>query len=292
MLKNVNIFNINSIQIFYHDHGAGRPLVMLHGFGASSYSWRHLTAGLSSRFRLISMDLKGFGLSDKPLDEHYTIEDQADIVTGFIQDSDLDDVVLVGHSFGGAVALLASLKEKEAGNRRITSLVLISAAGFNQQLPCFIRMLRTPILKYFPLVLLPKTLTAKMILKKAFYDDTKITTDMIEAYAGYMDLPGAYHALTMTAKKIIPENIGEITAAYPSIDVPALLIWGAKDEIVPAEVGRRLEGALRNAKLHIMQDCGHVPQEECPEQTIDLIARFLADPVAKRGGELCCKYDG
>lgn len=282
MREKANTYTANDIKISYHDHGAGQPLVMLHGFGSSSYSWRHVTTGLSGGFRLISIDLKGFGLSEKPLDEHYTAEDQADIVIGFINEHDLNDVVLIGHSLGGAVALVAGLKEKETGIGRITRMVLIAAASFNQKLPFFIRILRTPILKYFPRVLLPAAVTAKMMLKKAFYDDTKVTEDMIEKYAGCLYLPGAYHALTMTAEKIIPENIGEITGKYPSIDIPALLIWGGRDEIVPLEVGKRLEGALRNAKLHVIQDCGHIPQEECPEQTIDIMERFLAEPVAER----------
>jgi pimeloyl-ACP methyl ester carboxylesterase len=78
---------------------------------------------------------------------------------------------------------------------------------------------------------------------------------------------------------MLPANIEEISERYKSINIPVLLIWGDKDEIVPLEVGRKLAGNIPNSKLVIVPNCGHVPQEECPRQTIEAIESFLSYPT-------------
>src|SRR5262245_52471382 len=103
--KNTLKFNGNGqVKLHYEIHGAGKPVIFLHGFGASTYSWRHLIPSLKTHFKLIMIDLKGFGQSPKPNDNNYSAHDQANLICQFIIQEDLRNVTLVGHSYGGGVA--------------------------------------------------------------------------------------------------------------------------------------------------------------------------------------------
>jgi pimeloyl-ACP methyl ester carboxylesterase len=265
----------DGVNISYIDRGSGTPMLMLHGFGASSYSWRYIISGFAKEYRVLAVDLKGFGLSDKPNDSNYSVKDQSNIIKYFIKENHLRDVVLVGNSFGGAVALLTSFELRESGN--IKSLILLDSAGYDQDFPFFIKILRIPLLNRLSLSLVPNRTNAKMILDKAFWDDSKITEEMVSVYANYIGLSGSHHALIMTAEEIVPNDIASIMQKYKQITVPVLIIWGERDEIIPLSIGQRLAKDIPGARLQIINNCGHAPQEECPEETIYLIKNFLAN---------------
>lgn len=259
----------------YHEQGEGDPILFLHGFGGSSYSWRYVSKSFSGDHRVIAVDLKGFGLSDKPIDNRYSARDQSEIIVRFIEEEHLNGITLVGHSFGGAVALLTYLSLENRDKNPIRRLILIDAASYRQPLPGFISLLRTPCLGDLFLSLLPTSLNVKMVLKEAFHDDGKITDEMIKTYAGYLDLPGARHALIESAAQIIPEDIDQTTRDYRTIKVPVLLIWGERDSIVPLTIGEKLKKDIPQSVLIKIAGCGHIPQEECPEETISLIYSFI-----------------
>jgi pimeloyl-ACP methyl ester carboxylesterase len=273
------LFKAGDIDINYRVQGSGRPVILLHGFGASCRTWGRLKAEFFHGFRLISIDLKGFGLSGKPRDQRYSARDQSDIVIKFIEKHDLRDVILVGHSFGGAVALLTCIRIQTSSEKSppIAGMILIGAASFRQELPSFIRILQIPFLSHLLLALAPASFFTKIILAKAFYDKTRITREIVDIYAGPLKLPGSRHALIATAKKLVPGDMESITGSYSGIRMPVLLIWGEQDVIVPLEVGRRLESVLPGATLHIIRKCGHIPQEEYPEETSRLLLNFFND---------------
>ncbi len=273
--NDMKTLSYDGVNIKYIDRGAGQPLLLLHGFGASSYSWRYIIDKFSVNYRVIAIDLKGFGLSGKPTDEKYSPSDQSQIIINFIKDLGLKDVILVGHSFGGAVALFSYLEMQKSNYTPVVKMILIDSASYKQEFPYFIQILRTPLLNRLTLFVLPDKVNANMLLKKAFYDDSKITKEMINIYASYLGLAGAYHALIKTSELILPKNIDDIVYQYKQINIPTLVIWGDKDEIVPLEVGQRLSRDISTANLHIIKDCGHVPQEECPVETIRLFEGFL-----------------
>ena len=97
------------VNLYYEEQGKGPPVLLLHGFGASTFTWRHVAPDLAETHRVIAVDLKGFGQSDKPFDERYSVSDQAELLAQLIEDKDLRDLTIVGHSFGGGVALRLAL---------------------------------------------------------------------------------------------------------------------------------------------------------------------------------------
>jgi len=255
----------------------GDPILALHGLGSSTYTWRKLNdyPDLIHNYRLILVDLKGAGQSPKPRDKHYSINEQADLIYRFIQEHDLKKLTIMGNSYGGAVSLLLAIRLCEQDPGRFSKLILIDSGGYNRKLPGHLKLLRTPILGWIALHILPAKTSARMILKKTYYDKREITEIQVEAYAGPIAAKGGRHALLQTAKQAIPKNIDEITAKYKTICVPTLILWGRQDKVIPLEIGEQLRCDIPNSRLEIIDKAGHVPQEEVPGKVIPLILEFM-----------------
>ncbi|HIJ75368.1 MAG TPA: alpha/beta hydrolase [Deltaproteobacteria bacterium] len=275
MKSRQSTFEYKGFSINYEDQGQGQPIILLHGFGAGTYTWRHILTHFSKAYRVIAIDLKGHGLSDKPRDNNYSVADQGDIIYEFIKEHSLDNVTLVGNSMGGAVSITTYLMQCDHGTNYISKLVLIDSASYRQRLPVFISVLRIPIINVLLPCLTSTKFRARNVLQEAFFDRTGITEDMVASYASYLSLPGSSYALTKTAQQIVPSNIDEVTERYKSITIPVLIIWGEKDTIIPLEVGRKLAANIPNSKLVVIPNCGHIPQEECPSQAIEAMESFM-----------------
>lgn len=263
------------ISLNFDDQGKGSPILFLHGFGASIYSFRKLVPALSENHRVISIDLKGFGNSPKPNDKNYSIDEQASLLYQFIIQHNLKYLTIAGHSYGGAIALVLALKLQEGGDDRLESLILIDSVSYPQPLPVFIRVLQTPVLGSLALSMISSRKLALSILKVCYYEDAKISEDMVGAYAAALDSIGAHHALIQTAREMIPSNFNDISALYKTLRVPALILWGRHDKIFPLKLGERLHHDLLHCELIVLENTGHIPQEESPEETLMAIYGFL-----------------
>lgn len=269
----------NPVDLYYEIHGTGNPIIFLHGLGGNLYTWRYLVGPFEPHYQLILFDLKGSGKSPKPYDNNYSMFDQGELIYQFILQNKLRNVTLVGHSFGGGVALSVALKLEKYDPQRLSRLILIDSVSYPQKLPGVIRMLRIPLLGALGLYLIPDKTKVSNMLESIYFDDSKITPKDVEAYAAPLSLPGAKFALRQTAKQIIPDNMDEIIVMYPRINVPTLLIWGREDKIIPVENGVRLHNDIKNSQLVIIDRCGHDPPEEKPEKIIEIIQKFLGDHV-------------
>lgn len=267
------------VDLYYETHGSGNSIIFLHGLGGSLYTWRYLVGPFEPHYRLILFDLKGAGKSPKPYDHNYSMFDQGELIYQFILQNGLRNVTLVGHSFGGGVALLVALKLGKYDPQRLSRLILIDSVAYPQKLPGVIRMLRIPWLGALGLYLIPDKTKVSNMLETIYFDVSKITPTDVEAYATPLSAPGAKFALRQTAKQIIPDNMEEIIGMYPRINVPTLIIWGQEDRIIPVENGVRLHNDIKNSQLVIIDRCGHDPPEEKPEKVIEIMQKFLGDQV-------------
>lgn len=269
-------FEYEDLSIKYSDHGSGQTIVFVHGLGSSSFTWRFLYKYFSLNYRVISLDLKGFGESSKPFGNDYMVSDQAKIIHSFLVNMNLNDVTLVGNSYGGAVVLSTFLNAKHKIKERISKLVLLDPAAYSQkELPGYVGLLRTPVFNRIALTLWDKNIIAKYVLKEIFHDDSLITDEMITTYSGYLKGSQSHNALIETAKNISSVETESMSTRYNQIDIPVLIIWGEFDEVINKSMGEQLNRDILNSKLVIISDCGHVPQEELPEETIAIIGQFL-----------------
>ncbi len=167
-------------ELHYTQYGFGRPVIALHGFGQTSYSWRHLAFDTPNELGFYVFDLRGCGESAKPRDEHYSMQDQADLICAFIHENDLRDATLIGHSMGGGIALLATLKLlKQRG--RLHSLVLVDSLAPPQRIPWFIRTARIPIVGPLALACAPSRVVCRAIMHQAYHDPAAIEDDAVAA---------------------------------------------------------------------------------------------------------------
>ena len=256
-------------------YGKGDPILALHGLGASIYTWRKLVEPLQKDHKLILVDLKGAGKSPKPHDNRYSIQEQADLIFQFIREHDLKNLTLMGNSYGGAVSLLVTLKLNEEKANRLSKLILIDSGGYNESLPWHLKLLRTPILGWLAIHIMPPKCSARTVLRYSYYNKSLITKEQIAAYAEPIASPGGRYALLKTAQQAIPKDIDKLIAQYPNITIPTLILWGREDKVIPLKIGRKLDAAIPDSTLLIIEKTGHVPQEETPEETTRHILRFL-----------------
>ena len=263
------------VKLAYRNHGRGKPVLLLHGFGANVYTWRHIEPVLAERHRVIAIDLKGFGNSDKPFDGNYSVFDQAELVGDFIIEQDLKDLTLVGHSFGGGIALLLALDKRPKLKRRIKRLVLIDTIAYPQKIPLFFKILRTPVANHVGTRITPPYMQARTALKIAYHNDSKINRRDVTAYAQPLATPGGKYALIETAKSIDLDAFKDVTPRYSTMKLPTLILWCKHDKVVPEKIGLKLHSALPRSTFRNMGDCGHLPHEEKPAETAQEILAFL-----------------
>ena len=265
---------LTSVKLHKETYGNGDPILCLHGLGANTYTWRHFITPFSRNNKLILVDLRGFGASPKPHDTHYSIEEHAEDIYKLILDDDLTRLTLIGNSFGGGVALLMALRLCEEKPTRLSKLVLIDSGGYKEYLPGYLKLLRS-FLGGVSIQLTPSKAAAKSVLRFSYFDRSKITSEQVAAYTAPIAMLGGRHALLQTAKQCIPPNIDEIIDKLKTITVPTLILWGRQDRVVPLRVGELLHTAIPNSRLEVIEECGHVPHEEKPEETITRITRFM-----------------
>lgn len=279
---------INGLTVHYKQAGRGEPLILLlHGFSANTYSWRKALGPLAAYGTVVAYDRPASGLTERPLDETlrqwpgdnpYSPDAQADQVAALIQALGFEQAILVGNSAGGTIAMQTYLRHPE----RVTALVLVDAAIYTGGgAPAWIKpLLRTPQMdRLGPLVSRSLAAQGDRLLRLAWHDPTKVTAEDVAGYRRATlveDWDRALWEFTLASRDLgLGKRVGEVK-------VPALVITGDDDRIVPTEQSIRLAGELPDAELVVIPACGHVPQEECPEAFLGAVRGFIAQ-LRERG---------
>lgn len=256
--------------------GSGEAVLMLHGFGANKDTWNYVKPHLVSQYQVITLDLPGSGFTPNPEGRTYSLDSQAEFVQEFIEQHKLKRVTIVGSSYGGGIALLAASRYSEAGKSPISALVLIGSMAYKQKLPWYISLLRTPVINKLAAYLIPVHKLVMMVYRMSFFDHSRIPEDLAKSYADSLSSRESKNALMRMAKAIQPDEYREVAQKYSVIKMPVLLLWGEHDRVVPVWVGEKLQADLQDARLEVIKNCGHVPQEECPVETAEFLLDFLA----------------
>ena len=266
----------DGVKIHFKQMGTGRPVIFLHGFGTSLDTWRFVVETLEDEFRLVLLDLKGHGLSDRPRDEMYAAQDHARAVQGLIDYLGLDNVVVVGHSFGSIVGLAAALHAQRDGSSGvIAAIVLIAGSVDAENVPFVLRLLRTPILGWLSLKLTSASFRTRLMLKHAYYEDSKVTDSLVELYSRYQSIPGTDYALIKTAEQLVPVDISAPKRELSRLAIPVIIIWGEHDAIIPRTAAESVCQWVPRCELVTIEGVGHMPQEESPKKVIALLSDFL-----------------
>ena len=250
--------------------GSGPPLVLLHGFGGSSYSWRLVMPGLAASFRVVAVDLSGFGYTQRPRDyARYTREAQGELVLAVMDALGFETAHLMGHSYGGGISLWIAWKHPE----RLRSLVLVDSSA-----PTYAYDRRSRVVSFRPLTAaflrswMLRPSTVRKALLRSFYDDSLVTPELVQAYWERIRIEGvvdAYYGLTVPVRGPVDQVVLE------DIRVPTLVLWGAEDQVISMESGRRATARMPQAEFVVLDKTGHIPMEECPEEVLRHVLPFL-----------------
>ncbi len=244
---------VDGLAIEYRDEGQGPILLLLHGWMNSLESFDALAPLLSRGFRVVRLDLPGFGGSELPAKPWY-VDDYAKFVRNFLRRMDIEPRAFVGHSFGGRVIL----KGVGEGTLIAPKVVLIDSAGNAKRNTPRALMYRAIAKtgKAFSLFV-PNALYTAM--RRRLY--RRAGSDYLEA-----------GALSQTYLNTISEDL---TACAGRIKVPTLLIWGERDASTPLEDGKKMAAAIEGSTLKIIRGAGHAPHREKPEQVAQYIQAFV-----------------
>jgi pimeloyl-ACP methyl ester carboxylesterase len=247
----------------------GIPMVLVHGSMGSLHMWEGWARELAKKARLISVDLPGHGLTGAWPREEYTIEAYADFVEVLVDMLNLDRFVLVGHSMGGAVAWTFAATRPD----RVSQLVLVDASGYPRaagDAPLPVRLARLPLIGDVGIYFKPERL-ARRSLTEVYADSAMVTPERVRRYAELQRFPGNREATLQRARTQEPLD----PTPLRRLDVPTLIIWGAKDRWVPTADAFRFQSDIKGARLEIFESLGHNPMEEEPEATAAAVAAFI-----------------
>lgn len=252
----------------------GEPILLIHGFGGSAYSWRKVIPALAENHRVFAIDLNGFGYTQRPKSrESYTRAGQARLVLAVMDALGLGRAHVFGHSYGGGLTLYLASRHPE----RFLSMVLVdsSAPTYSDDRRSRLAGLR-PAATFFLRSVALRPSTIRRALLRSYYDDSQVTPELVQAYFDRLRIEGAadaYQGLTAPAppgERVELEKVG----------VPALIVWGAQDELIAVEGGRRAAARMPRAEFVVIEECGHLPMEEKPEELLRAVLPFLE----KQGG--------
>jgi pimeloyl-ACP methyl ester carboxylesterase len=267
---------VNGLEVHVKTAGQGEPVfVLLHGFGASLYSWHAVMQPFSQLGRVIAYDRPAFGLTERPLSwtgpNPYGPQANTALLLGLLDHFNVQKAILVGNSAGGSAALQFALYHPA----RVSALVLVDPAVYGGGgAPAWVRpLLGTPQLRHLgPLFARQIQARGPELIQMAWHDPSRITPETQAEYRKPLRVDNWDRALweftVAGGPRGLDQRLGEL-------NLPVLVITGDDDRIVPTAASVRLAGELPGAKLVVIPNAGHVPHEERPAEFMDAVREFL-----------------
>jgi pimeloyl-ACP methyl ester carboxylesterase len=255
---------------FVQQAGSGFPLVLLHGLGASSFSWRHNIGPLSRHYQVLAPDLPAHGRTPADAITDFSLDTLTAAILRRLDERGTSRAVLLGNSLGGSLALLLAHAHPE----RFPALVLLSPAAAVTRLPWLFYPLRLPCLGA-ALALLLGPWTARAALTLSYYRRDLITPETIAGYAVTFRTESNRLALRRLVRRLEPMPLSLMTRLLQELPQPVCLIWGERDRVFPVAQAFWLKERLRRCELHVLPGVGHAPQEEAPGLVNEIIIAFL-----------------
>ena len=258
---------VNGTRVRYVDSGGkGSPVVLLHGFASALETWNSVRPTLEKQHRVIALDLKGFGWTDRPPGD-YSPRAQAKLVAGLLEQRGVRRASVVGHSWGSSVALMLAMERPQMVSR----IALYDAWVYEEQLPTTFHWARAQGLGELLFDLFyDQRSDEKMAF--AFYDPSRISEEFVEDVDRALERPGTTAAALAAVRG---QRYEDWQNRYSEVTAPALLLWGREDRVSPVDIGERLLRQLPNAELKVYPRCGHFPMIEAQSASTRDLAKFL-----------------
>ncbi|MDI6797879.1 MAG: alpha/beta hydrolase, partial [Desulfatibacillaceae bacterium] len=264
---------VNGTRFHYIELEGEKEVVFLqHGFASSSFSFEEVARILNSQgYHVYALDMKGFGWSDKPRDGAYDPASLMEGINSVMEALSLEQVNFAGNSLGGGMGFLLAEKYPH----RVKRLILIdSTVPYKFKKPLPVRLANLPLAPQISPIMRSRWFVKKN-LKETLFNPEKATPERVEAYYQRLKTPNAMFAQALVARGAHMDIYGPAVAAIAKSGLPCHLIWGRQDEWIPLEFGKRLKADIPQASMDIIEQCGHIPQEEKPRETAESIINFI-----------------
>lgn len=266
---------IEGMKIRYLVKGAGSPVLLLHGYAHFLETWDFNLRPLSEHYQVYAMDLPGHGLSDKP-EVTYNIFFFTRFVIDFMQALGIEHASLVGHSMGGQISLNVAINFPQ----KVDRLVLETAAGLSHDVSLLHKMCSMPVLRSTDTQDSPIKTALGRRMKREFYNPDFVAKEIVDLSYRFMEqMPETRRVLlsilhhSVTADGLRPEVV--MVDRLHLVKSPALLIHGAQDAIHPLEMSQNACRLIPNARLKVIDQCGHCPHIEKAAEFNEAVISFL-----------------
>jgi pimeloyl-ACP methyl ester carboxylesterase len=269
---------VQGVNYHYAEYpGNGPDVLMVHGWSSSTYTWEEVAPALQKKgYHVWSLDMQGFGWTDKPKGAAYDPLSLMQGVKAWMDAVGLQKVIYVGNSLGGGVGILMSVEHPELIDR----LVLIDAAIYPHKKPFIIALAGMPGGSIGGKMIFGRWMVSST-LKDVFYHADWVTDERIDAYYSRMRTDGALDAMIAIVKALDFKKLDPYARRADQIKSKTLIIHGKNDKWIPIEDSYALRRQIPDSVMAVIPDCGHVPQEEHPEVTSGLILDFLDGTLVK-----------
>lgn len=261
------------LNMHYKDEGnpQGQPIVLLHGMLSSLGTWNGWKQGLLADYRVISLDVPGFGLTGGPANE----DDYNELLLHasfqhFIDELQLDDFILAGNSLGGYMSAHYAANNPD----KVNKLILVDPAGAPQDMPFFLNLASMPIVNSIVSNVLPPVFIS-LAVKDAYGKQERISKESVQRYIDFSLRPGARTAYANSIALVSEKNDRQEALDFATITAPTLLMWGDEDRWVPTELAQLWLANIPNSRLVTYPDVGHAPMEEIPQQSLQDALAFI-----------------
>ena len=271
--------NINGLDVHYQDEGSDPVVVLVHGTSASLHTWDKWTEELKKNYRVIRMDIPGFGFTGPTKENNYKISFYTKWLEEFTRTLGVEKFFLAGNSLGGEITWRFALDYPQ----RLNGMILIDAAGFPKDSKRSMAYSLPHSALFRPLFL---NFTPKYLVQRAlgfvYSDPTKISSELVELYRNLFVRQGNREALLSRLSVIKPDHYKRIS----TIKAPTLIMWGEDDRLTPLAWAHRFNNEIPNSKLHIFKNAAHMPMEEIPERSVQVAKSFFQgqNPQASTDG--------
>ncbi|MEX0785238.1 MAG: alpha/beta fold hydrolase [Dehalococcoidia bacterium] len=262
--------DLNGLRVHYIQAGEGDPVVLIHGWNGSTFSFRYAIPELARHYRVVALDLKGYGYSDRPASGDYSLTAQSELVAALMSRLGIARAAVIGHSMGGSVAMRLALGHPE----RVSRLALVSSVSGELRPALRLGKLVGPLLPLGAPLSLHRQGFRRRAFRSAVHDPALVTPDTLEAYFRPMRMRG--HLRSLGAQ--LGGRARDAAIPYERILQPTLILWGEQDRWLPPSRGEQLASRLPNAELRWVPSAGHLPLEEQPDVCNRLLLEFLEAP--------------
>ena len=273
---------LNNVNVHYKEQGSvEKTFILLHGFGGSTYSWREVMGDFAELGHVIAYDRPAFGLTERPMPENwienpYGVKANIELLRAMMDEMGIDKAYLVGNSAGGFLSVAFSLEYPD----RVEALILVDPGVGGGRGPKFpdwaLPLMWTPQMRHIGVLWmrdyqesLPRT------IDREWYDKSKLTEEILQEHLKILKIKNwdrAFYELTFAPA------YPELRPQLPQVSVPAYVIAGEEDRLIRPFYYEAISSEMPNAQLTLIPQCGHVPQEECPQQFMEAVKSYIENP--------------